>query len=376
MGIEQTLTKSLEEHASAIKSFTDTVSEKQAELSARLLDLEQRAAGGGEGGPIGGTSNFLDAITKSDRLAAVMGGQPHSGRIEIAGRLPHLIKALTNVGFDGVGDTTSPTQPERAQGLYNDPRAPLSLLEVLPSVPFGTSALEYPTLDDAFDDAADYQLLEGAEKPETAIDVGLQSAYIATIAHWTRTSKQVLADSALLQVQIANLMRYRVLRKADSELLLGTGVGKRIKGLVTASTLAVTTADKPADRIGEAAVLLEDAGWMPSLVIMNPADWFGISAERSELDGQYVGTGWQQPERPTIWSLPRVTSQWMPVGEALVLDKNHVQVLDREQAAIFVSTEDRDNFIKNLVTILGEVRLGLVLYAPLSILRVDLAPTP
>ena len=45
-------------------------------------------------------------------------------------------------------------------------------------------------------------------------------------------------------------------------------------------------------------------------------------------------------------------------------------LLDREQAAVLVSTEDRDNFIKNMVTILAEVRAGL------AVLDFDVAEWP
>lgn len=49
-------------------------------------------------------------------------------------------------------------------------------------------------------------------------------------------------------------------------------------------------------------------------------------------------------------------------GDALLIDTSRVRLLDREQATVVVSTEDQDNFVKNLVTILGEMRGGLAVY--------------
>jgi HK97 family phage major capsid protein len=40
------------------------------------------------------------------------------------------------------------------------------------------------------------------------------------------------------------------------------------------------------------------------------------------------------------------------------------QVFDRMQAAVIISTEDRDNFIRNMVTLLVEERLALAVYRP------------
>jgi hypothetical protein len=50
-------------------------------------------------------------------------------------------------------------------------------------------------------------------------------------------------------------------------------------------------------------------------------------------------------------------------------------MLDREQVTTAVSSEDRDNFIKNLVTLLAEMRGGLAIYNTEAVRVVDLAST-
>jgi hypothetical protein len=55
-----------------------------------------------------------------------------------------------------------------------------------------------------------------------------------------------------------------------------------------------------------------------------------------------------------------------------VLDKSSALILDRQAPIVLASTEDRDNFIRNLVTLLGEIRLGLALLNPKAILKVTL----
>lgn len=68
---------------------------------------------------------------------------------------------------------------------------------------------------------------------------------------------------------------------------------------------------------------------------------------------------WASPALPSIWGLP-------------VVDPRVALLLDREQVAVLVSTEDRDNFVKNMVTILAEVRAGLAVLDTAGVLRVTL----
>ena len=70
---------------------------------------------------------------------------------------------------------------------------------------------------------------------------------------------------------------------------------------------------------------------------------------------------------PQLWRLPVVDSSAMPAGDFMVGAFNiAAQVFDREDANIQVSTEDGDNFIKNMVTIRAEERLALIVFRPES----------
>jgi hypothetical protein len=65
----------------------------------------------------------------------------------------------------------------------------------------------------------------------------------------------------------------------------------------------------------------------------------------------------------------------MPEGTGLALDTNFTALLDRWQAQVLVATEHEDQFVRNLVTILAELRAGLAVYDQNALLKFTL-PVP
>jgi len=259
-------------------------------------------------------------------------------------------------------------QAQRLEGLFNLPVRPLSLLDVLPRIPVSSNAVEFVQLTDSFAHAAALQVYEGDTKAEQSVPTQTGTAKIATIAAWVKASKQLLSDVPMLQRQVADLLGNGVLAKFESELIGGTG---DIAGLVPNGT-TITATGQPADRISDAASQLIASGWNPGLVVMNPADWHTIRSERSATEGLYIAGTWAQPAAPSIWGLPVVLTPSIAVDKVLVLDPSQVALLDREGVSVEASRETGTNFTTNMVTILGEMRAGLAIFAPRAVGVVDL----
>lgn len=361
----------------ALKAHNETLhnhQNKQAEIQARLLELEQKAVGSGfpsASRETGKTNSVIAAnVAGSDGIAAVKAGQKTSGRIT---QHEALKAVLTNPDRGGTDSTAFPTAPQRAPGIVGVPTPALTLLDVLPIISVEGSTYEYVHLDD-FLSGADYQKAEGDEKAEGELPTTLERAEIATIAAWLPASKQVLDDNSELENQISMLMSTGVRQKLERELIAGAGGPGEIEGLIGQVTPMASMLPHPADRIGEAVTTLKARGWVPNVVVMNPVDWFAIASERAATgDGQYILGSPRDPSPPSLWGVPVVVTVAMPVGKALVLDTKTLALLDRQEVTVEASRHDGNNFRRNLVTILAELRAGLAVYAPTANLLVELA---
>lgn len=146
-------------------------------------------------------------------------------------------------------------------------------------------------------------------------------------------------------------------------MLLGDGTGQHLFGLIPQATAFDETlrqaGDTEIDIIGRAIGQSELALLPATGIMLNTVDW---NAMRLIKDGQgnYLMGNPQQNVEPRLWGLPVAVTPAMPVGRFLVGSfLLAAQIFDREEASVELSTEDRDNFIRNLVTLLAEQRMAL-----------------
>lgn len=370
-----------------IKACLDRISDQvetfKSEYGARLQTAEQVIAGleahgarhsAGSVSMVG--AQALHALDEDSSFtlaaeAARRGGKlPHfNARVNLDGSIR---AALTNEQGTSSGGSTIPSAPERG-GIVGPVARPLRLLDVLPSRPTTSDAVEFVQL--TVDGAASEQIEEGDEKAQLDFEGTLVRAEIATIAGWTAASKQVLADHAALQAQVNRVIRGKVLSRLEHQLINGTGAPGKIKGLVSSSVAFIPTiGTTPADIVGEALMRMADGGYSPNLVLLNPADWYRVQITKTDTEGEYLFGSPTMPIPPALWNTSIVLTPSVAEGTGFTLDTSYTTVLDREQMSVTVSNSHSDFFVKNLVAILGELRAGLEVLDEFAVFRFDLTP--
>jgi HK97 family phage major capsid protein len=215
---------------------------------------------------------------------------------------------------------------------------------------------------------------EGDAKPESTMTFELQQSPVVTIAHWVKASKQILDDFAQLQSYIDGRLRYGLQLVEENQLLKGSGVGNNLDGIYTQATaysapFAPSGAFTKIDVIRLMLLQAELAEYPATGIVLHPSDWAAIELTK-DSQRQYLFANPQAVATPMLWGRRVVATQAMTVDTALVgAFSLGAQIFDREDANVVISTENQDDFIRNMVTIRAEERLALAVYRPAAFVK-------
>lgn len=341
----------------ALQTDIAKLNEELQKSGARMFDLEQKL----------GNRTPEDQLQKSfaEKTAEEI-TKSWDGRASKA-EVGSFYKAITSATASA-GDTVA---VQRLGGIVTPGLQRLTVRDLLAQGSTSSNAIEY-VRENVFTNAADV-VAEGALKPESDITFTKETANVKTIAHWIQASRQIVSDSSQLQSYINNRLMHGLALKEEAQLLNGNGTGDNLTGLNTVATAYNTaltaTGDTFADVVAHAVYQVSTSEFEASAVILNPADWHKIALMKDQ-EGRYIFGGPQAFASKVMWGLPVVTTMSQAANTFTVGAFNLAsQVWDNMDATVEVSNQDRDNFVKNMLTILCEERLAVAHYRPQAIIK-------
>jgi HK97 family phage major capsid protein len=283
-----------------------------------------------------------------------------------------IISSLTTDANGSAGDLLEPMRLPVVPGVERR----LTVRDLLMPGRTNQASIQYAKETGFTNNAATHTETAGTAKPQSEIKFDLVTTSVTTIAHWVLATRQILADAPMLQSYIDGRLRYGLKLVEENQLLNGGGTGTDLNGVYTQATALsanpmVVTAPSKIDVIRVAMLQAALAEFPPNGVVLHPTDWAGIELTK-DTAGAYIIGNPQDSAQPRLWGLPVVATQAMTVDKFLVgAFGMGAQIFDREDARVEISTEDSDNFRKNLVTILAEERLALAVYRPEAFIKGD-----
>lgn len=261
---------------------------------------------------------------------------------------------------------------QRVAGIISPAQQKLTIRDLLQWGQTASNAIEFAR-ETGFTNSADFvKENPSVSKPKSEITFELDTAKVQTLAHWIPASKQVLDDINILTSYLGNRLMYGLKQKEEQALLFGDGTGVTIEGISTqASEFSNTvfgelldTNSTEIDKLRVALLQAEVSGYSADALVLNLVDWAKIELTKDKNNNYLFGNP-HGITTPAIWGRPVVSTNSITKGDFLVGAFGlGAMGWDRELASVMVSTEDRDNFVKNMVTILVEERLGLTVFRP------------
>lgn len=391
------------EHVKEIFSNIDTLEERLSILEDaearrqrivdRVKELSQPARGARPAyddgdNPGRRVSPGRQFLASNDYISAKQSGLFNSNmsRVEIAATmadgtslLDWAGKALLRGGSSTSGQAF--VLEDHQPGFLDILQAPLNVMDLISRSPTDSDTIEY-VKEDTFTNAAAFTAeatgftataLGGTGvKPESALAYSTQTATVRTMAHWIPVTNRMLADAPAIRSIIDGRLLFGLQQRLQAQVVSGDGTGENITGILNSAGIGVVSkgSDSVIDALYKGRTLVNWTGLgRANAYVLNPTDWQTIRLSRETTitgvnPGGYLFGPPSLSGAETLWGSPVVLDPNIPVGTGLVGDFSQGATLfDREQGAVRVGTVN-DQFIRNMQTILAELRVAFVVWRP------------
>lgn len=353
------LAKAFDKNHDEVKQGLKTLTERAAEHSARLDEVEQKAARrGGDGGGDHGKSlgrKFVEQDGLKEFAESGRNGQRFDWETKAS---------ITSATTNAAGSVGAGIQAYRDPTITPLPQRRPVVRDLLPVIQMTGGSVEVVKVTGRNNGAA--PVAEGAAKPESDMQLALETIPARVIAHWMKASRQVLDDLPQLQGLIDTELLDGLALAEEAQLLNGSGTGQNLNGLIPNATAFVApfavSAPTMLDTLGLGLLQSALAEYPATGIVMHPSDWTRITLLK-DADGNYIMGTPGSAIAQRLWGLPVITTQAIAADKFLLGDFPRAATLyDRWSARVEVGYVN-DDFTRNMVTVLAEERLAQAIKA-------------
>lgn len=365
-----------EQHEKALSEAGKLSTEAKAKIDEMLIDnnalradvraLEQRAVALGSGTAARPKSTG-EQVVASDAYKNLMGSARGRGSMVVT-----LQAAITSVTGAGL------IQPLRETEPVPLPRRRFVVRDLLNVIPISTSSVDYPKMSLRTNSAA--AVAESAAKPYSDYAWTNATAIVRTIAHLAKLTRQAMDDAPRLVAEVDAEMRYGLGLIEEAQLLSGNGTGQNLLGILPQATPFVApfvVATPTSLDLLRLAILQTSISLFPGDgIVLSQIDWARIELTKT-TDGAYLFANPQGIVSNRLWGLPVVDTPAMAADAFLVGNfAIGATLYDRMAVELLISTENADDFEKNLATMRAEERIALAVKRPAAFVVGDFGLLP
>jgi len=257
-------------------------------------------------------------------------------------------------------------QPQYVPGIIASNLRRTTLLDMIPVAPTSSNAITY-LRESSYNSNAAY-VAEGALKPEDDLALQQITAPVETLATTMRIAKQLLDDLPALVGYISARAPQKMRLVKELNVIYGSGTNGQLTGLATvaspfaADPTLIVAAPNNYDVLGAAILQAQIAEYFPTGIVIHPVDeYLMLHAKDSqnrylfpEMRDGYIGS-----VRYATSTLAQLKGNFLTGDMAL-----GCQLFQRQGLEIEMFDQDRDNVVRNLITIRVEERHAFAVYRP------------
>lgn len=342
------------------------------ELKAQLTEIEQKLARRGQPERQDERKSLGEIVVNNEEFNNRLAGSDKRGSVSMTVETKTILSASGSWG--GTASVTNSLVVADRQPLVALPMRQMTVRDLFAPGETNSNAVEFAVQTARTNNAA--VAAENTTKAYSNYTWNLQNFPVRTIAHLVKASRQILDDAPALKSTIDAEMRYGLEFAEEAEMLYGDGTGAHILGVVPQATAYsaafAVTGETAIDRIRLAMLQGILALYPMTGHVLNPTDWTKIEMLK-DAQGRYIIGDPQGTVAPRLWGLPVVSSIAMTAGTFLTgAFKYGGQIFDRMAIEVMISTENVDDFEKNMISIRAEERLALVIKRPASFITGNL----
>lgn len=202
---------------------------------------------------------------------------------------------------------------------------------------------------------------EGVLKPLTSFELETESSVPKKVAASSKVSTEILYDVDAMESMVMEELRFDVETAANTAVLTGTLSSTSPAGITTlASAYALTTieTDNPnfADAIRAAVAQIRVANFAgPIEAYISPIDGANMDMKKASTSGVYILPPFQTADGKTVAGATIYEDNNIVAGNLLIGDMSKYKIAMYQDFFINWGWEN-DDFRKNLVTAIGEMR--------------------
>ncbi len=346
-----------------VKTHADSLNKKLDELAGLKAKTNPLNVNYGEGLAKAATEKGMDPGTND--MKAIF---------KFEGMMPHARKDISVSG-------ATVYEPQYVPGIIGPGERGLRVRDLLPRNRTSQNQVFFVSETSLTDNAGPQAL--GATKGETTFIVTVDSETVQTIAHFIQVPTQLLDDIPALEDYTNGRMMFLLDQEEEDQLLYGDDTGQNLNGLMTQATSFDTTlltefgvSDvTDIDRLRAAIAQVNVAEYPASGIVMHTYNWAAIELLKESTKG-YIFALPQDRAVARMWGLPVVPTSAMASPDFLVgAFSLGAAIWDKQASQISISTEDADNFQKNMATIRAEERITLTVYRTLAFVEGNFSAT-